>query len=210
MPAGSGSGAHSGPRQEQAPPPRLPTVAQPLASAVNQAAELRLCSNPPQPYVHIVILAAQKPQTGTSKHELKERACHIALSALLRGRAGGDPHELRLLARRSRPGVRSTRPGPYVGPTLRRNPDMFSMAFAAMRRRRIAAAAALATALIVPGAAAAAAPAAQASVSRSALASGYGGSRAGNAALNWAERSEEHTSELQLPVHLVCRLLLEK
>ena len=27
----------------------------------------------------------KKPQTGTSKHELKERACHIALSALLRG-----------------------------------------------------------------------------------------------------------------------------
>ena len=96
----------------------------------------------------------KKPQTGTSKHELKERACHIALSALLRGWAGGDPHELRLLARRSRPGVRSTRPGPYVGPTLRRNPDMFSMTVAAMRRRRIAAAAALAAALIAPAAAA--------------------------------------------------------
>src|SRR5690348_17870494 len=26
----------------------------------------------------------------------------------------------------------------------------------------------------------------------------------------WGERSEEHTSELQSPVHLVCRLLLEK
>src|SRR5947208_3904771 len=26
----------------------------------------------------------------------------------------------------------------------------------------------------------------------------------------WAERSEEHTSELQSPDHLVCRLLLEK
>src|SRR5438876_1969156 len=26
----------------------------------------------------------------------------------------------------------------------------------------------------------------------------------------WKERSEEHTSELQSPVHLVCRLLLEK
>src|SRR5690348_17706070 len=26
----------------------------------------------------------------------------------------------------------------------------------------------------------------------------------------WADRSEEHTSELQSPVHLVCRLLLEK
>src|SRR5690348_17439507 len=26
----------------------------------------------------------------------------------------------------------------------------------------------------------------------------------------WALRSEEHTSELQSPVHLVCRLLLEK
>ena len=66
---------------------------------------------------------------------------------------------------------------------------MFSMAVAAMRRRRIAAAAALAAALIAPGAAAAAAaaPAAQASVSHPALTGGYGGSRAGNAALNWAE-----------------------
>src|SRR5437764_8450487 len=26
----------------------------------------------------------------------------------------------------------------------------------------------------------------------------------------WAERSEEHTSELQSPMYLVCRLLLEK
>src|SRR6202000_372042 len=26
----------------------------------------------------------------------------------------------------------------------------------------------------------------------------------------WCSRSEEHTSELQSPVHLVCRLLLEK
>src|SRR5690348_17933108 len=26
----------------------------------------------------------------------------------------------------------------------------------------------------------------------------------------WSNRSEEHTSELQSPVHLVCRLLLEK
>src|SRR5690348_17535006 len=26
----------------------------------------------------------------------------------------------------------------------------------------------------------------------------------------WIDRSEEHTSELQSPVHLVCRLLLEK
>src|SRR5690348_17410545 len=30
------------------------------------------------------------------------------------------------------------------------------------------------------------------------------------AALTLAGRSEEHTSELQSPVHLVCRLLLEK
>src|SRR5690348_17640153 len=28
--------------------------------------------------------------------------------------------------------------------------------------------------------------------------------------LIWSSRSEEHTSELQSPVHLVCRLLLEK
>src|SRR5690348_11016133 len=27
---------------------------------------------------------------------------------------------------------------------------------------------------------------------------------------HWSQRSEEHTSELQSPVHLVCRLLLEK
>src|SRR5258708_38296657 len=28
--------------------------------------------------------------------------------------------------------------------------------------------------------------------------------------MKWLERSEEHTSELQSPDHLVCRLLLEK
>src|SRR5256885_11767712 len=35
--------------------------------------------------------------------------------------------------------------------------------------------------------------------------------RAGrNSAFNWSKRSEEHTSELQSPCNLVCRLLLEK
>jgi hypothetical protein len=47
-------------RREKALPPWLPTVAQALVSTVNQAAELRLCSNPPQPYARVVILAAQK------------------------------------------------------------------------------------------------------------------------------------------------------
>ena len=67
---------------------------------------------------------------------------------------------------------------------------MFSMTVAAMRTRRFVAAAALVAVPLAPGAAAAtaAAPAAQASVSHSAVASGYAGSRAGNAALNWAER----------------------
>ena len=67
---------------------------------------------------------------------------------------------------------------------------MLSMAVAAMRRYRFVAAAALVASLLVPAAAAAvaAAPAAQASVSRSAVTGGYSGSRAGNAALNWAER----------------------
>ena len=67
---------------------------------------------------------------------------------------------------------------------------MFSMAVAVTRRRRFAAAAALAAALLAP-AAAAAAPAAQASVSHSAVTSGYGGSWAGNAALNWAEGTRQ-------------------
>src|SRR5690242_6971788 len=130
----------------------------------------------------------KKRQSGTSKHEVREKACHVALSALPRVWAGGDPHELGLLARRSRPGVRSTRPGPSSD-NLRRNPDMFSMAVTAMRKRKIVVAAALAVALLSPAAAAAtvAAPAAQASVSHSAAASSYGGSWAGNAALNWAE-----------------------
>ena len=67
---------------------------------------------------------------------------------------------------------------------------MFSMAVAAIGRRRFAAAAALAAVLLAPGAAVAvaAAPAAQASVSHSAVTGAYGGSSAGNAALNWAER----------------------
>jgi cell wall-associated NlpC family hydrolase len=64
---------------------------------------------------------------------------------------------------------------------------MFSMAVAVIRKRRFAAAAALAAALLAP-AAAAAVPAAQASVFHSAVTSSYGGSQAGNAALNWAER----------------------
>ena len=65
---------------------------------------------------------------------------------------------------------------------------MFSMAVAAMRRRRFAAAAVLVAVLLAPVAAATVAPAAQASVSHSAVTSAYGGSRAGNAALNWAEQ----------------------
>src|SRR5690348_18166354 len=38
----------------------------------------------------------------------------------------------------------------------------------------------------------------------------YAGTRTEIAVTLWATRSEEHTSELQSPVHLVCRLLLEK
>src|ERR1017187_5416678 len=34
--------------------------------------------------------------------------------------------------------------------------------------------------------------------------------RTGFVSLNTGDRSEEHTSELQSPMHLVCRLLLEK
>src|SRR5258708_31446031 len=37
-----------------------------------------------------------------------------------------------------------------------------------------------------------------------------GKSCSGEGAINSKERSEEHTSELQSPDHLVCRLLLEK
>src|SRR5437016_2012299 len=76
----------------------------------------------------------KKAQTGTSEHELKERACHLTLSALPKRRAGGDAHELRLLARRSRPGV-AARGRDLTSDNLRRNPDMFIMAVAAMRRR---------------------------------------------------------------------------
>ena len=67
---------------------------------------------------------------------------------------------------------------------------MFSMAVVAMPGRRFTAAAALVAGLLVPAAATAvaAAPAAQASMSHSAVTSGYSGSRAGNAALNWAEQ----------------------
>jgi cell wall-associated NlpC family hydrolase len=67
---------------------------------------------------------------------------------------------------------------------------MFSMAVAAVCGRRFTAAAAMVAALLVPAAvtAVATAPAAQASVSQSAVTSGHGGTRAGNAALNWAER----------------------
>src|SRR5437879_13870972 len=40
------------------------------------------------------------------------------------------------------------------------------------------------------------------------LHSGRGGTSSG--CQPWKERSEEHTSELQSPMYLVCRLLLEK
>src|SRR4051794_41731108 len=40
--------------------------------------------------------------------------------------------------------------------------------------------------------------------------SSSGDSPAGPSVPPWPVRSEEHTSELQSPVHLVCRLLLEK
>src|SRR5690348_17904364 len=43
-----------------------------------------------------------------------------------------------------------------------------------------------------------------------ALAARVGVRRPGGRRLPPARRSEEHTSELQSPVHLVCRLLLEK
>src|SRR5215216_7730666 len=37
-----------------------------------------------------------------------------------------------------------------------------------------------------------------------------GGARLPGRGRSWSSRSEEHTSELQSPDHLVCRLLLEK
>src|SRR2546426_7162011 len=40
--------------------------------------------------------------------------------------------------------------------------------------------------------------------------SGGAGTMPGGASGNWHGRSEEHTSELQSPCNLVCRLLLEK
>ena len=70
---------------------------------------------------------------------------------------------------------------------------MFSMAVAATSRRRFAAAAGLVTVLLAPAAATAgvAVPAAQASVSHSAVISSSGGSSQGNAALDWAEQNAE-------------------
>src|SRR5690348_17439522 len=45
---------------------------------------------------------------------------------------------------------------------------------------------------------------------RRAAAGGGPGARRGPCSRRREHRSEEHTSELQSPVHLVCRLLLEK
>src|SRR5690348_17638378 len=42
------------------------------------------------------------------------------------------------------------------------------------------------------------------------LSIGYGPDENRELTMNFRPRSEEHTSELQSPVHLVCRLLLEK
>lgn len=67
---------------------------------------------------------------------------------------------------------------------------MFSMALGVMRKRTFAAAAVLAAATLASSVtvAAAAAPAAQAAVSQPAASSSYGGSTAGNKALDWAEQ----------------------
>jgi cell wall-associated NlpC family hydrolase len=68
---------------------------------------------------------------------------------------------------------------------------MSSMTISAMRKRWFAAAAALVTTLLISSMTVGviAAPAARASVSQAAVTSSYGGSSAGNAALNWAERN---------------------
>ena len=68
---------------------------------------------------------------------------------------------------------------------------MSSMTVSAMRKHWFAAAAALVTTLLISSmtVGALAAPAARASVSQAAVTSSYGGSSAGNAALNWAERN---------------------
>jgi cell wall-associated NlpC family hydrolase len=65
------------------------------------------------------------------------------------------------------------------------------MAVSAMRKHRSVAATVLAAAMLASSVTlvAAAAPAAQASVAQVAATSSYGGSTAGNAALNWAERN---------------------
>jgi cell wall-associated NlpC family hydrolase len=68
---------------------------------------------------------------------------------------------------------------------------MFSMTAPGVRKHRFVARAAMVAALLMPGVTivATAAPTAHAAVSQSAAASSYGGSSAGNAALNWAERN---------------------
>jgi cell wall-associated NlpC family hydrolase len=68
---------------------------------------------------------------------------------------------------------------------------MSSMTVSAMCKHWFAAAAALVTTLLISSmtVGVVAAPAARASVSQAAVTSSYGGSSAGNAALNWAERN---------------------
>src|SRR2546426_5083294 len=47
-------------------------------------------------------------------------------------------------------------------------------------------------------------------IQRAVKARSFGRGEAAVAMRDWSERSEEHTSELQSPCNLVCRLLLEK
>ncbi len=63
QPAGTGRGRRPG-NLASSPPPRLSTFPQSRLSTRMYGAEQRLCSNPPQTYAQIVILAGRKAAGG--------------------------------------------------------------------------------------------------------------------------------------------------
>jgi dihydrofolate reductase len=88
---------------------RLSTYPQPARQQLYRALTCVFAQQSSHVYTHVVILAGQE---AAGEDEPREKTSDIALPTLLRRWAGGDSHALRLLARRSRPCVRSTRPGP--------------------------------------------------------------------------------------------------
>ena len=95
-------------------PRRLSTIPQPRAVHNRAGVDQRVSLNYPQICAQGVILAGQGLQVGMSQG----RQPAIPHPPARRGRAGGDRHPHRLLAKAAPARCSQQRPGPCVGPTL--------------------------------------------------------------------------------------------